>query len=218
MIQKKVCLFILFSLLFFPVHMANASTVDVDLKYSSVDVLTTEESSNIYHFGVNSFDKVHYNVSIIGNGTFKLYLSEGRVDFHHYYDKEYSSAGDVREFKSSFEGKKYFSGAFTIFIESSEDYNITYHISIEIEEHEPISLNIICNACIIIIIGFFLFRYSWRKREPNVKKRKAKEMKKGIGTDGKKWTAARIAEQHQLNDIQPPPFPPITPPPNPPSQ
>jgi len=216
MIQRKMIFAALFILLFLPINTSGALTVEVEEKYSSTDVLTTNESSNIYRFGISTHDKVYYNVSIIGNGTFRLYLSQGRVDYHHYYDEEYSADENVREFKTSFKGSKYFSGAFTIFIESSEDYNITYHITVEIEENEIIPTEIVCGVFIMIVIGFFLFRYWWRKREPDVKKRKDKELKKGVKTDEKKWSAARIAEQRQKNDLQTPPFPPV-PPPSPPS-
>lgn len=122
---------------------------DVGKSYTSQDTLSG--LWNTYNITAKEDQRIHWNVAVIGKGTIQVLFVKGRnVTLQSYYLRLYSCEESVKECAKTFAVGSKDGTEFTLVILSEESYNVTYWLSIRIED---ISL---AETILWYIVGFFI--------------------------------------------------------------
>jgi len=171
MFHRKELTYTIFILLvlitFFPV--VTAFITDVEDTYSSEDEVKSLDM-NMYHIYADDDKKIHWKAEVSGNGTIQVFLMRGHIENSPFLESNYyeshSTEFPVRECSDSYSANPKSGDLFTILVWTTESYNVSYEISIEISDNtgsEKILSGLIClglffGVAIVVYLIFYLIR------------------------------------------------------------
>ena len=148
-----------------------AENIDIDRKYSSTDIITL---INTYDFKLKTSEKVEYKIDVVGDGYVNVFLTtENDPNLFSNYIIEYSTEEDVKSYHKTFSnGAKYDTEEFSILILNTENYDVTYEISIKISDDswgDAISLVLagLLVFCVVVLPIIFV-KYMRHKKKTNI--------------------------------------------------
>ena len=146
-----------------------AFIMDVEETYSSEDEVRSLDK-NMYHIRAGDDKEVHWTTEVSGNGTIQVFLMKGHIENSTYlaskYLKDHSTEFPVKEYSGSYSVDPKDGDIFTILVWTTESYNVSYEMSIEITDHkgsEKILAGLIClglffSVAIVVYLIFYLIK------------------------------------------------------------
>jgi hypothetical protein len=165
---RTICVSMALALIVLSCSTALGEYKTVGKDYSSTDVILESETENRYYITADDDKEIKYSAKVVGNGTIKVLLAQGHGSPANYY-VYYSENDDTRSYSDEFPVGSDDGEEFVLGIRSSENYSVTYKITIEVRDQTYEEMWLcggICLGILVLVgIGDFYRRKKRKERE-----------------------------------------------------